>query len=190
MCTTAPATEQWMVITGFPRYSISTMGRIKVNETSKIMALFLAGPATSKYYSTPLSENGKKTNCKPHRLVALHFIPNPSGLTDVDHINGDRLDNRVENLRWASRSQNNANCRGRRTYGGKAPSSQYKGVLWSKQRGKWMARICLPSNDGKLRQKFLGYYVTEKAAADAYDRAARLYYGNFALTNAAMSARA
>lgn len=43
-----------------------------------------------------------------HRLVAEAFIPNPDGFAQVDHINSDRLDNRVDNLRWLNRKQNNS----------------------------------------------------------------------------------
>ena len=60
--------------------------------------------------------NGKKYN--KHRLVAIQFIDNPDNLSFVDHINHNRTDNRIENLRWSSRSENNFN------------KSSYKGVQY------------------------------------------------------------
>ena len=56
-----------------------------------------------------LYHNGKNKHHYIHRLVALTFIPNPNNLTDVDHINRIRGDNRVENLRWVSSSDNHRN---------------------------------------------------------------------------------
>lgn len=80
---------------------ISNMGTIK-NETGEIR-IPLNHP--KGYLQTTI----KGKNYLVHRLVAKHFIPNPENKPQVDHINGDKTDNRVENLRWATSHENNSN---------------------------------------------------------------------------------
>ncbi len=92
----------------------------------------------------------------------------------IDHINHNGLDNRIANLRHASRTENNWNARKRK---GKY-SSKYKGVCWFKVKKKWQARIQV---NGK--GIFLGIFTNEMDAARAYDKAARKYYGEFAYLN-------
>lgn len=101
-----------------------------------------------------------------HRLI-LHP---PEGLF-VDHINGVRLDNRRCNLRICTRQQNNTNKRKRSNLSG------YTGV-GKKESGRWSARIRV-CNQGI----YLGTYETKEEAAREYDRAALLYFGEFAKTN-------
>ena len=96
----------------------------------------------------------------------------PSPLDDVDHINGDRLDNRRDNLRLATRSQNHMN---RRPVGG---SSRYKGVSRYKRLGLWRTDV---KRDGI--QRTVGYFADEVAAALAYDMAAICEFGPFARPN-------
>jgi hypothetical protein len=94
------------------------------------------------------------------------------GALGVDHIDGDGLNNRKENLRPCSHADNCKNTRSR-----KGSSSQYKGV--KRYRGvKWAAQI---QTNGK--QNFIGYFDDEVEAALAYDRIATQLHGEFARLN-------
>ena len=92
---------------------------------------------------------------------------------DIDHKNGNGCDNRRENLRAGTTSQNLQNQR--KTLG---CSSAFKGVCWDKERSLWMAKI-----KANNRHKFIGRFSDEVSAAKAYDQTARYYFGEFALTN-------
>lgn len=92
---------------------------------------------------------------------------------DVDHKNGDRADNRPDNLRECTRSQNMQN-RGSTRSG----TSRFKGVSWCRQTGKWRASIKV---HGKVRQ--LGRFTNEIDAAKSYDRACADVHGEFAKLN-------
>lgn len=106
---------------------------------------------------------------REHRLIWLmHYGAWPT--MGIDHINGDPSDNRIENLRLATARQNNAN-RGRGVHN----TSGLKGVSFYKPRGKWRAFIRIA---GKNRQ--LGSFHTAEAAHDAYVRAAKREFGDFA----------
>ena len=62
------------------------------------------------YIAVHLCNNGKETSCLVHRLVALAFIPNPENKPQVNHINGRKSDNRLENLEWVTRCENAAHA--------------------------------------------------------------------------------
>jgi hypothetical protein len=93
---------------------------------------------------------------------------------EVDHINRDPSDNRIENLRLATRSQQRANSRGHR-----GKSSKYKGVTYvpyGKSRFKWRAQICKD-----YKWTYLGWFDVEEDAAAAYNAAAKRMFGEFAV---------
>jgi hypothetical protein len=91
----------------------------------------------------------------------------------LDHANGNPLDNRASNLRYASKSQNMCN-RGKT----KANTSGYKGVVYHSQSCKWRAYI-----KKQYKQYYLGIYATPKEAAVAYNVAAARLHGEFAVLN-------
>jgi len=93
---------------------------------------------------------------------------------ELDHINGDKLDNRLYNLRPATTAQNQHNRKLNRKVG----TSRYKGVSWYKPTGKWRARI---QHNGK--EIYLGYFADEIEATKAYDKAARQLFGEYARCN-------
>ena len=78
------------------------MGDIRNKKTGRI----LNGRLSYGYYRVALHKNRKQLNKSIHRLVAEAFIPNPNNLGTVDHINENKLDNRVENLQWLSNVDN------------------------------------------------------------------------------------
>jgi hypothetical protein len=106
-----------------------------------------------------------------HRLIADRM--NLKGVR-VDHINGDSLDNRRSNLRAATHQQNAFNQQKQK----RSTSSKFKGVTFDKSRNKWMAAI---KHDGV--RHYLGRFTRESDAAKAYDAAAIVKFGEFALTN-------
>lgn len=103
-----------------------------------------------------------------HRLAWLYVYGTQA--KEIDHIDGDRANNRLSNLRLTTSSQNKAN-RGRQ----KNNSSGYKGVCWDKKNKKWCAHIMV-----SRRNVWLGRHSTALEAHEAYKREAVKIYGEFA----------
>ena len=104
-----------------------------------------------------------------HKLILDYF-----GFSDIDHINGNALDNRKQNLRICSRQQNIRN----KKKCNKICSSQYKGVWFRKDTQKWSSEITVD-----YKKICLGCFVNEVDAAKAYNEVAREYFGKFAKLN-------
>ncbi len=99
--------ENWKPIDGYNNYLISDMGRVKSLKTNR----FLKPVDRWGYNKVALFNKGKRKDINIHRLVAIHFIPNIDNKKCVDHINRNRKDNRVKNLRWATYSENRLNTK-------------------------------------------------------------------------------
>lgn len=89
------------MIKKYNSYEVSSEGKIYRNKKE------IKTPLNSKGYKRIyMSENGKVKSIFVHRLVASLFIPNPDNLPQVNHIDGNKLNNNVENLEWCNNSQN------------------------------------------------------------------------------------
>ena len=106
--------EIWKDIEELPGYQISSLGRVKslnfnrqgVEEILKThISKGKCARAKKGYYRVTIAFN----NYLVHRLEAKAFLPNEQKKPEVDHINGDSLDNRLDNLRWVNKSEQNIN---------------------------------------------------------------------------------
>lgn len=87
----------------FPHYGVTKDGRVYSYHNN----MFMKTPCMkSGYPEVKLNENGKRTVRAVHRLIAVTFIPNPLNKREVNHINGDKIDNSVENLEWVTPKEN------------------------------------------------------------------------------------
>lgn len=117
----------------------------------------------------------KKTRGNKNLFMHTLIMDCPKGMK-IDHKNGDGLDNRRSNLRFCTQQQNTFNQKL-----SKSNTSGYKGVCYfpyGKRLKRWVAKINI---DGK--QKHLGYFLTAKEAALAYNKGAVKYFGEFSRLN-------
>ena len=140
-------------VEGYEEYFITTFGRVWSVKSARWMKI----TKLKKYIQIGLYKNGKVTQCYIHRLIAIAFIPNPDGKLCVDHIDEDKQNNNIDNLRWVSNQENSFNTKIRCTN-----TSGVKGVCFKKNHQKWEALITI---NGK--QTHLGYFNTIEEATYA-----------------------
>ena len=154
--------EEWKTINDYPNYSISSLGVIRNDTTKRIMKL---KQDTKGYLIIGLTKDGIQKCFKHHQLIGLHFIPNPENYLQIDHINGDPSDNRLVNLRNATRTLNQENIR--RAINNKQ-NSEFLGVFLDARKKpgnkRWKAEIQV-----KGKTIFLGLFRTEEGKVEIVD---------------------
>jgi hypothetical protein len=165
--------EEWRLIGGeFNNYQISSHARVRNISSGRIF--FGCPMISSGYWNVTLTNDmGIAKSRYIHILVADSFIPNHENLEELDHINRDKSDNCLSNLRRVTHSEN---MRNRSKAAGK--SSIYKGVSLIKKTGKWIAQIRAGGQNKKI-----GIFTKEIDAARAYNNQAVIYFGRYACLN-------
>lgn len=121
--------EIWKSIEFDNRYQISTFGNIR-RLTTTGQKLINGSIGNRGYKYIQLQREGKRINLLIHQLVAKAFIPNPENKPDIDHIDRNKLNNRVDNLRWCFHKENMQNVVHSNKYG-------LNGVRFNNQTKKW-----------------------------------------------------
>lgn len=167
--------EEWRDIPQYEGlYQVSNQGQIRSidrivrrnGETTKNLRGFILLPLYQKsgYMFVFLSKNGKAKRMAIHRAVALAFIPNPENKPEVNHINEDKTDNRLENLEWATIKEN-------RNYGTRIARGIANRNQTGEKNGMFGKRGSLNPNSKKVLQydlsgQFIREYDSVKMAAE------------------------
>lgn len=175
--------EKWVDIKGYEGlYEVSNMGRIKSIDGIRggkknryfQKGRFLSTNSISKkgYCVATLFKKGSRNKVYIHRVVADNFIGSLIG-KQIDHIDWNKTNNRLDNLRVCSNSQNQSS---RLRLKPNNATSKYRGVKWNS--GKWAAGINFNN-----KHIYLGRYSNEIEAAIVYDKYAVELFGEFAKPN-------
>ena len=158
--------ETYKKIEGFENYSVSDFGNVRNDKLGKCIKGRDDGHG---YLRVCLMKNKKKHDKSIHKLTALAFLPNPENKKCIDHIDNNKVNNNLLNLRFATHSQNSKN----RSISSKNTSGT-KGVCWNKKSQKWHAQITI---NGK--QINLGSYINKDDAINIRVQRAKDAFGEY-----------
>ena len=155
----------WLPIEGYENYEVSICGQVRNIKTKRILKQNICNAG---YYIIKLYKNNYAKNYKVHRLVCKTFKPNLDNTKKcVDHVDNNKLNNTISNLRWCTHQQNQHNRQLN-----KNNTSGIKGITWENE--KWRARIVFNN-----KKSSLGYFDTLEEAKIVRYQAAKQLYGEF-----------
>lgn len=124
------STEIWVKIKGTKYNYVSSNGRFKLEKPNKEVKYLKTYVGKTGYYNIRMNIDGVSKLCKCHRIIAQHFIENPNNLPQVNHVDGNKLNNSIHNLEWVTNKQNSdhawANGLIKKQLGEKATKSKLK----------------------------------------------------------------
>lgn len=148
-------------------YNIYDDGRCFNTKTKK----FLAGSVKNNGYKMyNLTINGKKKNFLAHRLVAIHFIPNPDNLPVVNHIDGNKLNNNMINLEWTTQSENRHHAYDNNLQAKRQKQQKYSGDLEDEIWKQFLDTSYYVSNLGRIRNLKNNNLLTGTVGKEGYTR--------------------
>lgn len=171
--------EIWKDVVGYETlYQVSNLGRVKSldmklpykrhnNTTFRIRKGKILTPATMKngYLRVEMSKNGNHKLNLVHRMVAIAFISNPNNYKEINHINCDKKDNRVENLEWCSSSYNKIHALENKLYKIEKPILQMKNGIVIKE---WKSASQVFRELGYLQQNIGKVALGKRKSAYGY----------------------
>lgn len=112
--------ETWAALEGYEGlYEVSSHGRVR-SFHGKGPRVLRNQKSSCGYAMVGLFKEGKRQPREVHRLVALTFLPNPEGKSDVNHLNGDPFDSRLDNLEWIDHKGNQRHAADRGVFDGRS----------------------------------------------------------------------
>ena len=131
--------SDFKTLKNFSKYEINREGELFNKNTN----FQLKGTVDKGYIRVHIINDttGKAQQMFLHRLVAEAFLENPNEYDEIDHIDNNKINNNVANLRWCSRSQNNTNREAYSSNREGVPEKKFKYVTWDKKKQKWCGKI-------------------------------------------------